>query len=189
MRWRGRFAALFLVLVLGRGARAQTVAPVKVEGGHRPELKALAKRGESACARHDWDEAVQDFGEALKIAPDDSRLREKLRRALDRRARVREASDGEPDPGLVPMFKDLRWKTRLKREAVEARAEAEAARANPDEKKLAKLRQDAAGMKAKEDDLTASIDDEKKKDAESKAGMEKAFEGIRGIGLGPPQAP
>jgi hypothetical protein len=174
---------------------------MKVESGHRAELKGLAKRGGAACARHDWDEAIRDFSEALKIAPDDAPLREKLRHVLDRRARVREAtaarpppeppgmSDGERDPGLVPMFKDLRWKARLKREALEARAEAEAARPKPDNKKLAKLRQDAAGIKAEEDDLNASIDEEQRKDAESKAEMEKAFEGIRGVGMGPPHSP
>lgn len=198
MSWRAGFAAV-LLLALGGAAGAQ-MAP-SVEGGHRAELTGLARRGGSACARHDWDEAVQDFSEALKIAPDDPRLREKLRHALDHRARVREAtaarpppeppgmSDGERDPGLVPMFKDLRWKARLKREAFEARAAAEAARANPDEKKLAKLRQDAARKKAEENDLTASIEDERRKDAESKDEMEKALGGIQSIGLGPPQAP
>jgi predicted nucleic acid-binding Zn-ribbon protein len=98
-------------------------------------------------------------------------------------------SDGERDPGLVPMFKNLRWKARLKREALEARVEAEAARTNPDDKKLAKLRQDAARVKAEEDDLTSSIDEEQKKDAQSKAEMEKAFEGIRGVGMGTPHTP
>lgn len=119
-----RFGAVFLVVVFGSGARAQSDRPLEVESGHRVEPKGLLKQGERACARHDWDEAVQDFREALKIAPDDARLREKFRRALDRRARVREAtaarpppeppgmSDGERDPDLVPMFKNLRWKAR-----------------------------------------------------------------------------
>ncbi len=98
-------------------------------------------------------------------------------------------SDGERDPDLVPMFKALRWKTRLKREALEARAEAEASRANADETKLAKLRRDAASMKVEEDNLTASIENEKRKDAASKAEMAKAFNGIRGVGVNPPQAP
>lgn len=202
MSWRARSAAVLLLIVWGGEARPQT-RPAKVEREARfaPDLKELVKRGQSAYARRAFDEAVEDFSEALKRAPGDVGLREKLERALDRRARAREAiaarppptpvgmSDGPRDSGLVAMFKDLRWQARLKREAFEARAEAEAALPNPDEKKLARLRDEAAGKKAEEDRLTAAIADEQKKEAASKAEQEKAFEGFPGIGLGAPRRP
>jgi len=197
MIWRGRFVALLLVVLLTGAARAQSAPTAKVEGPHPAQLKDLVKRGGSAAAHGEWDDAVQDFREALKIAPDDARLREKLRRALDRRAQAREAlaarppprpsgmSDGPREDGLAPILENLRWQTRLKREALEARAEAEAARPDADEKKLAKLRRDAAGLKAEEDHLTAAIVDAQKKEAASKAEEDKAFEGVHGgIGRG-----
>jgi hypothetical protein len=196
MIWRGSFAAVLLVGVLAGEARAQTAAAAKVEGGHPAQLKDLVKAGGSASARGEWDQAVQDFRAALKIAPDDVRLRDKLRRALERRAQAREAlatrppprpsgmSDGAREEGLAPILEDLRWQTRLKREALEARAESEAVRPNADEKKLAKLRRDAAGLKAEEDHLAAAIADAQKKEAASKAEDEKAFGGVHRLGLG-----
>lgn len=187
---------MLLVAVLAGQARAQTASTAKVATAHPAPLKDLVKRGGNACARGEWDEAVQDFGEALKIAPDDARLRDKLRRALDRRAQAREAlaarpppppsgmSDGAQENGLAPIFENLRWQARLKREALEARADAEAARPSPDEKKLAKLRRDAAGLKAEEDHLSAAIVDAQKKEAASKAEEDKAFGGVHGTGFG-----
>jgi tetratricopeptide (TPR) repeat protein len=199
MIWRGRFAAVLLVVVLAGEARAQTASTVKVGDGHPAQLKDLVKRGGSASARGEWDQAVEDFRAALKIAPDDARVHEKLRRALDRRAQAREAlaarpppppsgmSDGAQENGLAPIFENLRWQTRLKREALEARAEAEAARPSPDEKKLAKLRRDAAGLKAEEDHLTTEIADAQKKEAASKAEDDKVFGGVQSAGLGGPK--
>jgi len=193
-----RVAVALLVISVGGEARAQSAPPAKVEAQNPAKLKELIKRGGSACARRDWDEAVQDFTEASKLAPNDTRLREKLQRALDRRARAREAtaakppppppgmSDREQDTGLVPIFKTLRWQAKLKREAFEARADAEAARPNPDTKKLSKLHQGAAGMKAEEVRLTAAIAEAQEKDAASRAEQEKAFDGVAGVGLGPP---
>lgn len=202
MSGRGSFAVVLLVVTLAGTARAQNTLPTaKGQGGHAAEIKELAKRGGSAYARGEWDEAVKDFGEASKIAPDDARLRDKLRRALDRRALAREAlaarppprpsgmSDGPPDLGLAPILEDLRWQTRLKREALEARSEAEAARDKPDGKKLRRLRQDAAGLKAEEDHLTAAIADAQKKEAASNAALDQAVEGSSGIGLGLGHAP
>jgi septal ring factor EnvC (AmiA/AmiB activator) len=100
-------------------------------------------------------------------------------------------SDGAQENGLAPIFENLRWQTRLKREALEARAEAEAARPTPDEKKLAKLRRDAAGLKAEEDHLTAAIADAQKKEAASKAEDDKVFGGVQstGLGAGGPKSP
>lgn len=187
---------MLLVGVLAGEARAQTAPTVKVAAAHPAQLKDLVKRGGSACARGEWDEAVQDFGEALQIAPDDARVHDKLRRALDRRAQAREAlaarpppphsgmSDGARETGLAPILENLRWQARLKREALEARAEAEAARSSADEKKLAKLRRDAADLKAEEDHLTAAIADAQKKEAASQAEEDKAFGGVHGTGLG-----
>jgi len=98
-------------------------------------------------------------------------------------------SDGPPESGLAPILEDLRWQTRLKREALEARAEAEAARDKPDAKKLRGLRQDAAGLTAEEDHLTAAIADAQKKEAASRAGLDQAFEGSQGMGVGLGHAP
>jgi hypothetical protein len=157
------------------------------------ELGKLVKQGGRAVARRDWDEAAHDFREAVQLAPDDARLRERLRRVLERRALAREAralhpppspigfSDGPRDPGLVPMYKDLRWNAQLRREAFEARAEAEAARAAPDDRRLAELRRKAAAEKAEEDRLGAAIAEEMSNDEKSEADEPKAFEGIGGV--------
>jgi hypothetical protein len=193
---RGSFAAVLLVGVLAGEARAQTAPTANVAIAHPAQLKDLVKRGGSASARGEWDEAVQDFRAALEIAPDDPRVHDKLRRALDRCAQAREAlaarpppppvgmSDGPRETGLAPILENLRWQARLKREALEARVEAEAARPSPDEKKLAKLRRDAAGLKAEEDHLTAAIADARKKEAASRAEEDNAFGGVHGTGLG-----
>jgi hypothetical protein len=74
-----------------RGARAGGPAGEdrgRASGGAEGVGEAWRER----CARHDWDEVVQDCREVLKISPDDARRWERLRHALDRRARVREAT-------------------------------------------------------------------------------------------------
>jgi len=170
------------------------------------DAKKLVKDGDRAAARRDWDEAAaSDYGEAAKLAPDDARLREKLRRALDRRARACEARAAKPPPApepIPPMFEkprqdgslqtmwlqDRRWRTQLAREALEARADAEAARPKPDDAKIAKLRAGAAEKRKEEDSLTAQIAMRKVNDeaagVKNEKEREKAFEGVGGVGVG-----
>jgi len=165
-------AVAFLAAGSGRPARAADESAA---------LKKLVKDGDRAVARRDWDEAARDLGEAAKLAPDDARLRDKLRRALDRRARGCEAraakppplpppamSDGPQEDAMVLVFKTLRWHIQLQREAVEARGDAETARARPDEAKIARLRGVATAKKKDEERLTARIAEEQAKDEASR---------------------
>ena len=133
-------------------------------------------------------------GRPAKAAPADARLRERRRRALDRRARQCEAraahppplppptmSDGPQDSATVLIYKDGRWKAQLKREAFEARADAEAARTKPDETRIAELRREATQQRQQEDLLTLLIKREQQKEGADKIEMEKAFQGIGGV--------
>jgi len=168
------------------------------------DAKKLVKDGDRAAARRDWDEAASDYGEAAKLAPDDARLRDKLRRALDRRARACEARAAKPPPApepIPPMFEqphgsslkamwlqDRRWHTQLAREALEARADAEAARPKRDEATIARLRAGAADKRKEEDSLAAQLAEQKRNDeaaaVKNQKEMEKAFEGVGGLGVG-----
>jgi hypothetical protein len=188
-----RLPMIVIVAILAAGAPARA-----------GDAKKLVKDGDRAAARRDWDEAVSDYGAAAKLAPDDARLRDKLRRALDRRARACEARAAKPPPApepIPPMFgrgpatslqamwlKDRRWHTQLAREALEARADAEAARPKPDDAKIAKLRASAAEKRKEEDSLASQIAEQKRNDEaardKSEKEQEKAFEGVGGLGVG-----
>jgi hypothetical protein len=187
------------LLVVARGARAGTDAqPAAMVGDRQPGPEALVKEGDRASARGDWEGAAHAFGEAAKAAPHDARLRERLRRALDRRARAREAraanppalpppgmSDGPQESATVLMFKSGRWNAQLKREALEARADAEAARTTPDDARIARLRRAAAKQRTQEQLLTVLINRAQQKDGADKIEMEKAFDGMGGVqGIG-----
>jgi hypothetical protein len=188
---------LAAMLIAGADGRARAA-----DGAADP--KPLVKDGDRAAARRDWDAAASDYGEAAKIAPDDARLRDKLRRALDRRARACEARAAKPPPApqpIPPMFEqphdsslevmwleERRWHTQLAREALEARADAEAARPKLDAAKIARLRAGAADKRKEEDSLSAQIAEKRAKTAAANAKnekeMEKAFEGVGGLGVG-----
>ena len=163
-------------------------------GDGQPEPEALVKEGDRASARGDWEEAAHDFGEAAKAAPPDPRLREKLQRALNRRARAREAraakppplppptmSDGPQEGATALMFESGRWHAQLKREALEARADAEAARTRPDKARIARLRREAAKQRTQEELLALLIKQEQQKDGADQIERQKAFEGIGGV--------
>jgi hypothetical protein len=183
---------LLLVERSGRaGTEAQSAAMV-ADG--QPALEALVKNGDRASARGDWEDAAHDFGEAAKAAPHDARLRGKLQDALERRARAREAraakppplppptmSDGPQDSATVLIFKGGRWQAQLKREALEARLDAEAARMRPDKARIARVRREAAKQRTREERLTVLIKQEQQKEGADKVEMEKAFEGIGGV--------
>ena len=185
-------AAALLSVAAEWEARAGDAAPVAREGDPAAALKKLVQEGDSASARPDWDAAARAYAEAAKLAPNDGPLRDKLRRALDRRARARAAraanpppypamSDAPPDADLVLIYKDSRWRLQLKREAQEARADAEEAREKPDKERIARLRRHAAQQRAQEDRLSLLIREERKKQETGKAEMEKAFPGVGGV--------
>jgi hypothetical protein len=199
-----RLAGAFVVIVLAGPARAEPGASTRTGGAENVDAgpEALIARGTRAYAHRDWNEAARDFRAALERTPDDARLRAKLRRALERRAEAREAlaahappppppsmSDGTREPPDVSVLKDVRRQVQLRRAALEARIDAESARPRPDEKRLAKLRADAATIKAEEDRLTikihAALDDA---DAFRAAEEQRTFPGVtktRGIGRFP----
>jgi hypothetical protein len=185
------------LLLVARAATAGTDAqPAAMVGDRQPGPEVLVKEGDRASARGDWEGAAHAFGEAAKAAPHDARLRERFLRALDRRARAREAraanppppptmSDGPQESATVLMFKSGRWNAQLKREALEARADAEAARTTPDDARIARLRRTAAKQRTQEQLLTALINRAQQKDGADKIEMEKAFEGMGGVeGIG-----
>jgi hypothetical protein len=187
-------AVTLLIVAAGGEARAGAAVPGAPAKDQAAALKELVRDGDAAAGRPDWEAAAHDFAEAAKIAPGDARVRDKLRRALDRRARAREAraahppsrpmsaiSDAPPDTAMILIYKDSRWRLQLKREALEARADAEAARAKRNEGRIARLRRDAAKQRAQESRLSLLIDQEQKKDEAGKVEMEKAFEGVGGV--------
>ena len=98
-------------------------------------------------------------------------------------------ADG-PRPGLVAvMLEKRRWHAALKHAALEARAEAEAARPHPDDGKLARLRRDLAAVEADEAEMARAVCDEQKQAAADQAAQDKAFEGVGGIGVARPKSP
>jgi hypothetical protein len=191
-------AIAFLAAADGRPARAADAAASGRAADQTATLKTLVKDGERASARHDWDAAARDYGDAAKLAPDDAHLRAKLRRALERRVRACEAraarppplpppamSDGPQDGAMVTVFKVLRWHLQLKREALEARVDAEAARERPDAAKIARWREAAAALRKDEQEAGAGAAREQAKDEasrkEGEKAFDKAFEGIGGV--------
>jgi hypothetical protein len=217
MSGRAQFAAVLLVAVsmaAGR-VRGQTAAPPADadRARARAELKKHIKKADRASAHREWEEAVFQLEEACKIAPDDTRLRDKLRRLLERRAAAYEARAAHPPPPPPdpppPMFRtandpprggirtlllgDRPWHAELKHAALQARIEAEAARPKPDESKLAQLRRELAAVEADQAQMAKTIADERAKAAAEQAAqekeMEKAFGGMQGIGVAPSKTP
>jgi hypothetical protein len=203
-----RSATTFLVAVVltvalagARVAHAQTATAAETPGARPAELKKRIRKANDAYARRQWEEASFQLREALTLAPDDARLRDKLRRALERRAQACEAKAADPPPpplgmadgprpGLVTgLLEERRWHAALRRAALEARAEAEAARPHPDDGKLAQLRRDLAAVKAEEAEMARAVYDERKRAGDAHVAQEKAFEGVGGIGLGSPKSP
>jgi hypothetical protein len=193
--------ALALAAARPRAAHAQPPTPAETPNARAADLKKHVRKANAAYAHREWEEATSQLKEALTIAPEDARLRDKLRRALERRAQSREATAAHPPPpppgmadgprqGLVAIaLEERRWHAELKREALEARAEAEAARTYPDEEKLARLRRDLAAVKADQADMARAVSAEQKRDAEEKSAEEKAFGGVTGLGLGGSRSP
>jgi hypothetical protein len=181
-------AGTLLFVAVGGRARAEDAPPPAADAG-KLDLAKLVIDGDSASARRDWNEAAHDFGEAAKLAPDDARLRGKLRRALDRRARACEAraakpppppadSDGRQGSATLLTYKTGLWRAQLKREALEARADAEAARATPDQARIARLRRDAHTQHMQENLLTLLIEQQEKNEAEGTTEVANPLGGI-----------
>jgi hypothetical protein len=200
MIWLGRFTAAFLVAVvltiaiaLARTARAQAGTAAETPRALPAELKKRIRKANDAYARSQWEEATFQLREALKMAPDDARLRDKLRRALERRAQACEARAAHPTPpppgiadgprqGLVAVtLEERRWHAALKRAALQARADAEAERPHPDDQKLTRLRRDLAAVEA--------VSDEQKQAAADQAARDKAFGGVSRVGVGGSKSP
>ncbi|HEX3902050.1 MAG TPA: hypothetical protein VH853_04315 [Polyangia bacterium] len=208
MIWLGRFTAAFLVAVVltiaiawARTARAQAGTAAETPRALPAELKKRIRKANDAYARSQWEEATFQLREALKMAPDDARLRDKLRRALERRAQACEARAAHPTPpppgiadgprqGLVAVtLEERRWHAALKRAALQARADAEAERPHPDDQKLTRLRRDLAAVEAEEAEMAGAVSDEQKQAAADQAARDKAFGGVSRVGVGGSKSP
>jgi hypothetical protein len=192
MMRRSILAAALLIVAAGREARGDDAAPAAAAGEEAADVNKLIEAGDRAQARRDWDEAARNYQSAALHAPD-ARLRDKLWRALDRRARIREARAAHPPPvpasiagGGSRASAEIRamerrlWRMQLKREALEARADATANNPAIDFIKAGQMRDAAKKLQAEEDLLSDELE-RKKRDPTGKLETKSMFDGAPGV--------
>jgi hypothetical protein len=118
-------------------------------------------------------------------ADDAEARRERIRRILETMPPPSRDDLGRADhSAFVPLYEQKRAELRAKRGDLADQIAAEKALPRPDRKKLATLRRADAKLAAEEARYTRALVTEQRREEKRRAEERKAFEGVKGIGVG-----